>query len=152
MLYGFNQCCGSMTFWCGSGSAPLTNGSGSFYFHHWHWRCHQKTSLKKSFFCLLLIEGPSHNFSKIKSIKKSQNSRNQGFSHYFCLMIEGSGPIPLTNGSGSRRPKNMKPADLPNISHINWWLMDFSMKRLGALKLWILITNSRSSLKTDLIF
>jgi hypothetical protein len=29
-----NQCCGSMTFWCGSGSgsAPLTNGSGSLTF------------------------------------------------------------------------------------------------------------------------
>ncbi len=38
---------------------------------------------------------------------KSQNNRNQGFSYYFCLMIEGSGSIPLTNGygSGSRRPK-----------------------------------------------
>ncbi len=35
----------------------------------------------------------------------------QGFSYYFCLMIEGSwagsGSIPLTNGSGSGRPKNM---------------------------------------------
>jgi hypothetical protein len=33
-----NQCCGSMIFWCGSGSMPLTNGSGcgsgSCYFHH----------------------------------------------------------------------------------------------------------------------
>ncbi len=50
-------------------------------------------------------------FSKIKSKKKSQHSRNQGFSYYFCLMIEGygAGSIPLTNGSGSgsRRPKNM---------------------------------------------
>ncbi len=42
----------------------------------------------------------------------SQNSRNQGFSYYICLMIEGSrsragsgsGSIPLTNGSGW--PKN----------------------------------------------
>jgi hypothetical protein len=43
--------------------------------------------------------------------KKSQGSRNQGFSYFFCLMIEGSGAasgsIPLANGSGSRRPKNM---------------------------------------------
>ncbi len=41
--------------------------------------------------------------------KKSQNSKNQGFPYYFCLLIEGfgSGSIPLTNGSGSRRPKNM---------------------------------------------
>ena len=34
----FNQCGGSMTFWCGSGSGsaatPLANRSGSFYFHH----------------------------------------------------------------------------------------------------------------------
>ncbi len=51
-----------------------------------------------------------HLFSKIKSQKESQNSRNLGFSYYFCMMIEGSrsGSIPLTNGSGgSRRPKNM---------------------------------------------
>jgi hypothetical protein len=43
---------------------------------------------------------------------KSQNSMNQGFSYYFCLMIEGSGSrsVPLTTGSvsGSRRPKNFK--------------------------------------------
>jgi hypothetical protein len=57
-----------------------------------------------------------HNFSKIKSQKKPQNSRNQGFSYYFCMMIEGSGSragsgsIPLTSGSGSgsRRPKNIR--------------------------------------------
>jgi hypothetical protein len=48
-----------------------------------------------------------HHFSKIKSQKESQNSRNQGFSNYFCMMIEGSGSIPLTSGSGSGRPKNM---------------------------------------------
>jgi hypothetical protein len=50
-----------------------------------------------------------HHFSKIKSQKESQNSRNQGFSYYFCMMIEGSGSgsIPLTSGSGSGRPKNM---------------------------------------------
>ncbi len=41
-----------------------------------------------------------HNFSKIKSQKESQYSRNQVFSHYFSMMIQGS-------GSGSRRPKNM---------------------------------------------
>ncbi len=42
-------------------------------------------------------------FKDKKIQKKSQNSRNQGFSYYFCLLIEGSGSgsIPLTNGSGS---------------------------------------------------
>jgi hypothetical protein len=32
-----------------------------------------------------------HNFSKIKSQKESQKRRNEGFSYYFCMMIEGSG-------------------------------------------------------------
>jgi hypothetical protein len=46
-----------------------------------------------------------HHFSKIKNQKKSQNSKNQGCSYYFCLLIEGfgSGSIPLTNGSESGR-------------------------------------------------
>jgi hypothetical protein len=58
-----------------------------------------------------------HIFSKIKSQKEPQNSRNQGFSYYFCMMIEGSGSgsragsgsgsISLTSGSGSGSPKNM---------------------------------------------
>jgi hypothetical protein len=52
-----------------------------------------------------------HHFSKVKKVKKkSQNSRNQGFSYHLCLMIEGSGSgsIPLTIGSGSRRPKKQE--------------------------------------------
>jgi hypothetical protein len=47
-----------------------------------------------------------HHSSKIKVIKKSQNSRNQGFSYryYFCLMMEGSGDgsVLVINGSGLR--------------------------------------------------
>ncbi len=58
-------------------------------------------------------------FSNIKIQKESQNSRNQGFSYYFCMIIEGSGSgsragsgsgsMPLTSGSGSGswRSKNM---------------------------------------------
>jgi len=52
--------------------------------------------------------------------KKSQNRRNQGFSYYFCLMLEGS--IPLTNGTRIRiriqeaqkhvDPGDMDPGDL----------------------------------------
>jgi hypothetical protein len=41
------------------------------------------TSLK--FFCLLLFEGTFTSFFKVKIIKKSQNSRNQGFSYYLLL-------------------------------------------------------------------
>jgi hypothetical protein len=73
----------------------------------------KKLILVKKFFCILLFEGTFTSFFTGK--KKSPNSTNQGFSYYFCLMIEGSGAgtgsgsIPLTNGSvaGSRRPKNM---------------------------------------------
>jgi hypothetical protein len=43
-------------------------------------------------------------FTKIKSQKESQMSRNQGFSYYYCMLIEGSGSesgsIPLTSGAG----------------------------------------------------
>jgi hypothetical protein len=74
----------------------------------------KKQILKKNF-CRLLFEGTT--FTSFYKGKKSQNSRNQGFSYYFCIMIEGSGSgasesgsgtIPLTNGYGSgyRRPKN----------------------------------------------
>ena len=99
------------------GSMPLTNGSGfgsgSCYFRHWPSRCQQKTNFLTQFFCLLLFEGTFTLFSKIKSQKESQNSRIQGFSYYFSIMMEGSGSragsgsIPLTSGSGSGWPKNL---------------------------------------------
>jgi hypothetical protein len=51
-----------------------------------------KKQILKKMFCLLLFEGIYlHHFSKIKNQKESQNSRNEGFSYYFCMMIEGSG-------------------------------------------------------------
>ncbi len=55
-------------------------------------RCQQKKVFSKFFFALL-FEGT---FTKV--IKKSQNSRNQGFSYYFHWIIEGSGSrsVPLT--------------------------------------------------------
>jgi hypothetical protein len=47
---------------------------------------------------LIIFEGKFTSFFKEKVIKKSQNSRNQGFSYYFCLMMEGSGS---RSGAGS---------------------------------------------------
>ncbi len=97
------QCCGSI---------PLTNGSRSCYFRHWPSRRQQKTNFKK-FFCIYFLKVHLHHFLKTKSQKEVTSSRNQGFSYYFCLMIEGSGSgagsVPLTSGSGSgsRRPKNI---------------------------------------------
>ncbi len=67
-----NQCCGSMTFWCGSGSGgsmPLTNGSGSCYFRLW-----PQDDNKKQFFlnfsAYYFLKVHLHNFSKVKSQKE----------------------------------------------------------------------------------
>ncbi len=63
-----------------------------------------KISFFPSYFCLLLFELKVHlhqSSKRYKVIKKSQNSCNQGFSYFFCLMIEGS-------GSGSGRPNNLR--------------------------------------------
>ncbi len=85
----------------------------------------------KNYFFLILsayyfLKVHLHTFSKIKSQKESKKSRNQGFSYYFYMMIEGSragsGSIPLTNesGSGSGRPKNRWiRIRIPNTAQVN---------------------------------
>jgi len=107
-----------MTFWCGSGSGdpclwlmdpdpdPESLQDAS-----------QKLIFNTIFSAYYFLKVHLHYFSKIKSQKESQNSRNKGFSYFFCTMIEGSGSgfragsgsgsIPLTSGSGSGRHKNM---------------------------------------------
>ncbi len=100
------------------GSMPLTNesgfGSGSEF---WIWillssltfKMPPKNLFNTNFSAYYFLKVHFHHFSKIKSQKESQNSRNQCYSYYFCLMIEGSGSgsILLTSGSGSGSPKNM---------------------------------------------
>ncbi len=74
------HCCGSVTFLygcgCGCGSSDPYLWLRNPYPEHWY---------------IYVIC-----YTKIKFMK-SQNYRNQGFSYYFCLMIEGSG-----------RPKNIR--------------------------------------------
>jgi hypothetical protein len=68
-----------------------------------------KNNFKKMFFCILLIEGTFTSFFKGKKSKRSHKTEEIKFLfYYFRLIIEGSGSgsIPLTNGSGSRRTKN----------------------------------------------
>ncbi len=98
-------------------SATLTNrsgsGSGSCFFSSVTFRMPPKNIFCLHFFPLVPVpvKAHLHHYSKIKKvIKKSQNSRNEGFSSCFCLMMEGSrsGSVPLTNGSGSRRPENLQ--------------------------------------------
>ncbi len=64
-------------------------------------RCQQKTNFVINFFCLLLFEGTFTSFKK-KSQKESQKGRIQGFSCYFCIMIEGSGYLWLMNPDTDR--------------------------------------------------
>ncbi len=88
---------GSMHLTDGSGSGF---GSGSWYFRHWLSR---NKFFKTIFSAYYFLKLHSHHFSKIKSQKESLNNRNQGFSYYFCMIIEGSGS---GSGSGSGRLKN----------------------------------------------
>jgi hypothetical protein len=53
----------------------------------------KKIIFQKKVLGLLLFEGTFTSFFKV--IWKLQNSRNQCFSYYFCLMIEGSGFVSL---------------------------------------------------------
>jgi hypothetical protein len=71
-------CCGSMTFWIGSGSADpckwLGSGSGSCYFHHWPWDANKKLIYLKKFFCILLFEGSFTSFFNDKKSKRSHKT------------------------------------------------------------------------------
>ncbi len=108
-----SQCCGSMTFWCGSGSAdpclglmdpdpdsdPDADPDTSFFIiglqdANKKLICFLKvflhiTFLRYRYFYII--------FQKDKKSKRTVNIK------IFCLMIEGfgSGSIPLTNGPGS---------------------------------------------------
>ncbi len=69
---------------------------------------------------LFLLSG-LQDANKKKFIKKCQNNRNQGFPHYFCLMIEGSGSVHLTNKSESGRSKNFGTLLLTMTFVYIWW-------------------------------
>ncbi len=60
-----------------------------------------KMATKNCFFVYYFLKLHFHHFSKMESYKESQNKRNEGFSYYFCFMIEGS-------GAESGRPKNIR--------------------------------------------
>ncbi len=95
------QCCGSMTFLCGSGSADtclwLMDTDPAVFIIDLQDANKKQVLLK--FFCILLFEGTFTSFLKDKKSKKRHKTVEiKVFSYYFCLMIEGS-------GYGSRRPK-----------------------------------------------
>ncbi len=87
------QCCGFVTFWYGSESADS-----------WLSPVDSDPAPDPAFFVLDLLD-----FSKKKSRKEVKKTEGIEVCYYFCLMIEGSGSVHFTNGSGfgsgSRRPK-----------------------------------------------
>jgi hypothetical protein len=108
---------GSMPLTCGSGSGSWILDPDPAFFVIDLQDASQKLIFNTIFsaYYPYFLKVHLHHFSKIKSQKEPQNCRNQGFSYYFCMMIEGSGSgsragsgsIPLTSGSGSGWPKNM---------------------------------------------
>jgi hypothetical protein len=108
------QCCGYVTFWKVSrprSADPylwLTYPDPAIFVSGLQDANKNKFS---KFFCLLLVEGTFTSIFTDKVIKKSQNSRHQGSSYYFCLMmgrpVYESGPVPVTLTNGSGRPKNL---------------------------------------------
>ncbi len=100
-IHAVIQCCGSVTIWYPvmSGSGALTNGS-------WFGSGSRRWPSKRQVY--LLITFWSYIFIIFRKVIKSQNSRSNGFTSYFSLMIEGSGfvPVPLNNLSGSGRQKH----------------------------------------------
>jgi hypothetical protein len=69
-----------------------------------------KMATKKIFpqvFLLVTFEATFTSFFKNKKLQRSHKQWESRFSYYFCFMIEGSGSVPLINGSGSGRPKNI---------------------------------------------
>ncbi len=92
------------------GTVPLANEFGSWYFREWPSR-RQLKFFFSNIFCFLLLKLHLHHFSKIKCHKEVTTQQElRFFLLYFCLIIEGSGAgsVPLTNGSGSGRLKNMR--------------------------------------------
>ncbi len=140
-----NQCCGSMTFWDGSGSGSADpclwlidtdpdsdpDPDPSSYF--------RPTIFSAYYFLKLHL----HHFSNIKSQKESQNSIGIKVYYYFCMMMEGfgsgsragTGSVPLTSGSGSGRPKNMW------IRWIRIWIR--------WIRIWIRIRNTACNNNTS---
>jgi hypothetical protein len=103
----YDQCCGSMTFWRGSGSGSadpclwlMDPDPDPAIFVIVLQDASKKTNFLHNFSAYYFLKTHLHHFSKINSQKESQNSRNQGVSYYFCMMIEGSGSV-------SGRPENM---------------------------------------------
>ncbi len=128
---------------------PDPDADGSCHFRHWPSQDANKNLIeRKKIFAYYFLKVHVHHFQRWKVKKKSPSSRNQGFSYFFCLVIERSGSgagarsILLIDGSGSgsRRPKKVDPDSDPDPQHwsllnlsesyISWWTLEGTGCRL----------------------
>ncbi len=124
-----------MTFWGGSGSGSadpclwqMNPDDRILLFSSLTFKMPAKNKFFNTIFsACYFLNLHLHRFSKIKSQKESQNSRNQGFSYYFCMVIEGS---------GSGRPKDM---------WIRWIRIRIRIRNTGFGKISILCQMSSHS-------
>jgi hypothetical protein len=120
-----------MTFWCGFGSTDpylVTNGSGSDSF------CQETLGMFKKISYFFLITYPQAYYLQSYSYKSNfllkLCVKILFCKHYFSPLKHlyekrkgfGSGSVPLTNGSRSGRPKNIR---IPYTDRNNFFLCQF---------------------------
>ncbi len=87
----------------------------------------------KSFSAYYFLKVHLHYFPKIKSQKELQNSNNQGFSYYFCVMIRIRSRIRIQTSDKWIRireaQKHVDPLD-PDSDPQHWWKPNFNTSTL----------------------
>jgi hypothetical protein len=81
-------------------------------------------------FLLITFEGTFTSFFKDKKSYRSHKTVGITFSYYFCMMIEESGSVSLTNDPNGEAQKHMDPTD-PDPQH--WSCVNL---KCHALRLW----------------
>ncbi len=110
------HCCGSVTFWYGTGTCTTDLLIRILLFSSVAENMQTKNSfLFPKFFCFYFFECA---FTSVFKDKKSKNSRVQGFIYCFCLTMLVD---VIMEGSRSRRPKTYRtdPAD-PDLDPHHW--------------------------------
>ncbi len=83
--------------------------------------------------------------------KKSQNGRNQGFSYYFCLILEDPDPDPMQLHTGAEHFGNVifQYGQLTSKYHIDAWI-DVNYMQRGRDKTMYSVTKQNSRLTEQL--
>ncbi len=88
----YGQCCGSVTFW------------------HWSGSCLFRQVFCSIFFAFYFLKVPFIYISLQRlSPKEAKCRRNQGFSYFFCLFMEGSGSVQIMTDPNPGGPKHTDP-------------------------------------------